>query len=361
MGKQQLLERLVSRYTPKVANYWGVRKSPISIGVGRLPPENPAAASFQDRSITFNRQWLKRADTADIRGAVIHELTHALGVGDGKTAKQVENMADATRLALNPRETPGWQAPALAQRIAERRGESMTTGTRGNGPTTGRDPRRKRNTQANYMSKVPLLGPGQTFGYAAQAASLVEGYQNALASIRAQQHAIRGQAVAGREAIRADRVAGTAEAESAALATGAVGSSGDLANRAGVVAQAQQSRVALRGETNAALAQQRIAMMQAQTELSSGILGLQADKRLAQIELANQQFMQDQADARAENYQQAYLAALRRILARGKNVNGQDPRSQVQAPGYVDPRRQTLHGGVMQGTYAAVDSTGGNR
>lgn len=331
-GAQQILRQ----YLPEVAQLFGVRNpGQISIQVGNLPPKLAAEASFQEGIITLDQDFLESASRPDIRGAIIHEATHAIGVGHGKPDKRVEDLADYARYVLNPKDRPDWEPSEGVLRIAERRDDMLKpqtggSGTRNNGPRTGRgyDGRRARNTFTNAQSKTPvapLLSPGQTAGYAQQLAALQSQYTTQRSGIKAQGGAVNAEVKSAYADIRANQIASMAEAESAAIANGVVGSSADLGARAGVDIAAGASRADAKAARNNAMMQLRLAQMQAQTDYQSGIAGVAIDKATAQAELANQQFMQDQFDALAQNYQAIYQSILQRLLGKGKRVAGTDP------------------------------------
>ncbi len=217
--------------------------------------------------------------------------------------------------------------------MAKRRDDDMPSGTQGNGPQDGRgNPRRRRNTGAQNSSHAPLLGPSQTFGYAAQMANAQDAYTQALAAIRAQAGGIRGEYKGALSDIRAQRIMGAAETEGAAIERGIIGSSADLSGRAAVVAEAASAKIDARGARNSALGQLRLQQMQAQTTLNSNLLQIQADKRAAQAEKANQQFLEDQMASVQQDYDSMYQDILRRLLAKGKNPAGEDPRASLTAP-----------------------------
>lgn len=332
--RRAALQQMLAKYQPQVAQLFGVRNRQLTLDVQRLNNGNAAQASGETGAITFDRSFLRTADRADIRGALIHETTHALGVGYGK-AKD-EALADYARYTLNRHETPGWNPSAEVLAIAKRR-DDMPAGTRGNGPGTGRDGRRKRNTGMNGMSKAPLLTPGQTQAYTSQSAAAVDAYGQAIAAIRAQGGAIRGQYKSSLADIRANRIAGAAETEGAAIERGIVGSSADLSGRAAVVADAASQRVDAQGARNAAIAGLRTDEMTAQTQLNSTLAQIQADKAAAQAELANQRFMQDMFSAQQQNYQSIYNDILKKLLGKGKNPNGTDPRAALEGHGSPPP------------------------
>lgn len=327
------IRRLVRQYTPEVAKLFGVDPRSINVGVGNLSAAGRAGEASLG-ALTMDRGFLRTADKRDIRGAVIHEITHALGV-DSKKGTRGETFADYARYRLNPQETAGWHPSEEVLRMAEKRGDRMPTNPGGQGPKTGRDVNRRRNTRQNALSKMALLSPSQTAAYAAQGAAAQDAYGQAIAAIRAQGGTIRGAYTSTLGDIRAQRIAGTAEAEGAALGRGIVGSSADLGSRAGVVAEAGAARTEARATRNADLSQLRLAEMQAGTTLQSSLAQLQLEKASALAEAKIAAFQNDEFDAT----QNLYRKLLAGIMAKGKNPVGADPRAPLAQPlqPYPDP------------------------
>jgi hypothetical protein len=158
-------------------------------------------------------------------------------------------------------------------------------------------------------------------------AALQSQYSQQLAAIKLQAGSVRSQRVAAFADIKANRVQGAVAAEGDALSRGIVGSSADLGARAGVVAEAAGARVDARTASGTALAQLRINQMQANSDYSMGIAGVMADKAAAQAELANSRYQAGLIGEAMSSFQDLYQAALKKLLARGKNPAGVDPRA----------------------------------
>ena len=317
----------------RIADLFGVEYTPVSVGVQRGLGEargDGRAAEGLNGVVTFDKAWLRDASRRDVRGALIHETTHALGVGQ-RYGNNLETYADYARYMLNPKEAPYWKPSDAVLAMAERRGDVATAPNR---PKDGRGPGHRRNTGNNQRSGnggavpytgAPPLPPGQSAAFTGQMAAVQSQYTTALAAIRAQGGAVRGEFQGTMADIQAGRISGTVAAESNALQRGIVGSSADLGARAGVVANAAGQQVDARNAKLTALAGLRVSQMQAGTDYSMGIAGIQADKAAAQAELANQRFMNDMVANSMADYQKLYKDALQRILRQGKNPAGVNP------------------------------------
>lgn len=315
-------QQVAQQYAPQIAQLLGYSNiMPTGFSVGKVQPGAAAQASYRG-GITFDREFLKTTSKADLRGNVIHELAHVQDPNSGSGKDNVEYRADLARYALN-RGDPAWQASQGVLDMAERRGIEMG---QPNGPRQGKNGGHKRNAGTNKRSKnggaYAVLSPSQSQAYTAQLAALQSNYTNALASIKAQGGTIRAQAQSARADIKTQKIAGISETEGAAIERGILGSSADLGGRAAVIAEAAGQAVDVRTERNAAIAQLRAAQMQAQTDYQMGIAGVQADRAAAQQELANQRFQQDMLAQQTSTYQKY----LKKLLARGKNPAGADPR-----------------------------------
>lgn len=315
----QLLQQLSQRYAPQVASLFGVQTAlPTSITVGRTA--EGVAESSAGGGITFDRSYLKGATRKDVKGALIHELTHVAGVAYGQD-RRAETMADAARAVLGPND-PNWTPSAASAKAAER----LDMAYRAPGPKAGQHPglRRARNTGAQAQSKVAagVLSPTAAAGFSQQAVGLQQSYVNALAAIRAQAAATKGEAKSTFADIKAQRIAGTVGAEADAINRGIVGSSSDAGARSAVVAQAGTAKADAIAARNSALAQLKVQGMQAGTDLQLGLGQLATDKAAAQAELAAQRFQEDAFDTQQSNYQQLYQSILQRLLAQRGNPAG---------------------------------------
>ena len=353
MPRRGFIRRVEQNYAGDIAKLFGIPQQNLTFNVVKgltRNSEDGRLAQAANGVIDIDRKFLRRGDPRDVRGALIHEMTHAMGPGmDGKRA---ETFADYARYTLNKNEFSEWKPSAEVLAMAERRGTGMAG--QPNGPRQGRNGGHKRNAGTNQRSKnggylpsgAPPLGPAQSQAFTAQMAALQNSYSNALAAIRAQGGEIRGQYQSGLADIKANRIAGTAETEGAALSRGIVGSSADLGGRAAVVAEASGARVDARMARNSALSALRVSEMQAGTDYQMGIAQVAADKAAAQAELANQRFEQDMLAQQQDTYQ----SWLKKILARGKNPNGVDPRAGTpDSQGSTEPIAP--YGGQYSGKY----------
>jgi hypothetical protein len=332
------LRQVQANWGQQVADLWGVAYTAPQLRVERgLQSSTGAIAQGGPNGIVFDRKALRGMSRADLRSVYVHEATHALGIGAGTPTRHFENMADASTYVLAPYDNPGWAPRDAVVRLANRQGLSPVA-TAPNRPKAGGNPGSKRNTGANARSgnngllpsqppATAVLPPGQSAAFTAQMAALQSQYSQQLAAIKLQAGSVRSQRVAAFADIKANRVQGAVAAEGDALSRGIVGSSADLGARAGVVAEAAGARVDTRTASGTALAQLRINQMQANSDYSMGIAGVMADKAAAQAELANSRYQNGLIGEALSSFDDLYQAALKRLLARGKNPAGVDPRA----------------------------------
>lgn len=193
-----------------------------------------------------------------------------------------------------------------------------------NGPRAGRGTGRFRNTLANNASKNPVVGPSSGYQYGAELGMLGQNLLSTLAGLRAQKGLIAQQFATSKADARAARVAGAQSTEAAALASGTVGGSADLANRAGVVAQ-QKTDVAAAIQAKLAgklgLRQERLA---AQNEYHTGVFDVMARKAAEEAEMANQAFLEDMVMRKGDETS-SLVARLKELLAQQGGGGGGKP------------------------------------
>ena len=316
------VNRLSGRFAPQVATLFGLGNTaaPTTLTLEQLSG-GAAAAAVKGGGIAFDPNYLRTASKADIRGAVIHELTHVAGVGDGKSSARVEALADYARLSLN-RGNPEWQASDEAKAIYEKRGDMAGPGSNNTGNVNS-----NKNTLLNQYSKATPSGsnpqpapldPNSYGAYASQVMGLQQQLAAAMALSRAGISSARGEAMVARQDIRAGRIQGTADAEAAALANGVVGSSADLANRAGVVASAGAEREAVGAAKRLAIAEQRGNQVAATGQFYTGLGAAQSDLANAQAQANILRYQQDLFDTQQTDFAALRAAILKRLRSRGR-------------------------------------------
>lgn len=326
------LEKMLARYQPQVAQLFGVQANqPTSISIRNIGT-NPAYSSHETGDITFDRNFLRTASRQDIRGALIHEATHALGVGSQGPERKVETFADYARYMLNPREDPNWNPSAAVLRMAEKRGDVPTqSGNRG--PRPGNN-NRNRNTNVNNASKYPNgyqapVSSASAVQYGDQLAMARMQYLQQLAALKAQRSQIGQQYGMAVTDARGAAIGNMVGAEANALERGVVGSSSDLSARAGVIADRQR-----------AIAEAQAARISGRLGLAQQAIGVRGDyysqlssiqNAMAQEQMANtiNAFGNDSFDALQQNYQDV-LAQLR------NQKSGRNPRRRRGTRGNTD-------------------------
>ena len=120
VSKSQL-QKLLDEYWERVLRMTGMDPStPMpNVEVGNLG-ENPAATG--SGVITFDADYLKNASLADIRGALVHEATHAAyevdTAGNPQAKKIIEPLANAIRYQITGT-AGGWKPDEEAMRLVD--------------------------------------------------------------------------------------------------------------------------------------------------------------------------------------------------------------------------------------------------
>ncbi len=333
MATTRVAERLLRKLAPQVADYWGNKTSAEFGGTSVVLDRQQGSYAYSNKGsgqVAIDPTWLAGATRGDVRGMLVHELTHMYGVGDGKSSKRVENLADSARANLNSRYETGWTPNAQAARIAERRNMA--------GPGSNEMGTRQRNTLTNLRSKRPMSGgqpvptdPGTYGGAAAQ----IMGLQQQLAAAQALAKTQVGNARADMRNVRIaagqQRIADTAGAEEAATAAGIVGSSSDLQGRAAAITTQQQTIQEGLAQRQQAIAAARLGQVTAIGNYYTGVGQVQA-------EVANQEYMHniqryqnDLLATQTSNFNDLRAAILRRLANRGRARDQATP--YTRAPG----------------------------
>ena len=336
MPNRRFANRIIRRYGASVADLFGTSAGPISVevvkGLSRTSGDGRLAqAGVGTGSIQIDRRYLRTGSRADVRGALIHEMAHALGQGS-------ETSADFARYALNRRENPNWSPSEEVRAMANQMGV--------NGPRPQRTTGRNRNTVVNNASHgagmpAPPVSPGSAVSAGDQMAQGTYQYLQQLALLKQQAAMLRGQrrqSIADARATRVQEMAGTVNS---ALDRGILNSSVDLAGRAGVIAN------------------QAAAKVQAQQQFAQGMLATKMDTLDAQAQYAQlmNSIAAQQAAERMALLQEAYMnglydpAAAARASRRGerpRRVQGANAQPYQDYQGnLIDPRT----GGIVGGTY----------
>lgn len=284
------LRKWSSRFGPQIAELFGTSAPKATIGLGSTDDNNPAYTTGSD--VFFDPAYLKRTSRADLRGALIHELTHVAGVK--ADTGRVETAADYARYTLNPRENPDWKPSEDVLAMAARRGDDVAAYTDTKGPRVGN---RNRNSVRNNLSKAtppaPLVGPGATLGYGQQSASATTSLYERLAAIKAQKGLVKAQAIQGRADAKAAGIAGVSDAVNSALDRGILRSSVDYAGRTGALAEKErmmQDVIAQKSAGMLGLGQERIAAF---NDFYNTQFGIQSQRAADQSEASIQAFMND--------------------------------------------------------------------
>lgn len=283
------IERISDKWQRRVDRLFGTESNKAVFHQGSTQDGNPAYTSGSD--VYFDPAYLKAASKADIRGALIHELTHVAGVKAG--TGRVETAADYARYTLNPKEDPNWRPSADVLAMADRRGDDVAyTDTKG--PSVGN---RNRNTVRNNLSKAtppaPLLGPGATLGYGTQAAGATTSLYERLAAIKAQKGLIKAQAIQGRADAKAAGIAGVTGAVNNALDRGILNSSIDYAGRTAALADKERMMQDVIAQKSAGLLGLGTERISAFNDFYNTMFGIQADKAAAQSEQSISAFLND--------------------------------------------------------------------
>lgn len=283
-----LAQRLAGKFAPKVAAFFGhgtVR--PDFVEAGHVQ-KGAVAESFQGGGITFSKRYLRTTDRRDLRGAIIHELTH---VQDTRGGANVENRADLARYALNPKENPDWSPNKEVLQMARDRGVDVP---QPNGPRAGRGTGRFRNTIGNNASKkTAQLSPSSAAAYGGQAASSAYNLYAALAANRLAKKGYQADFAAARGDIHAAKISGIASVENSFLDRGMSGGSSDLLGRTAVATDAQAQLLAAKRERNMGIMSTKQADMDARNQYYMELYQQQLQKAAERAEAQTTAFGDD--------------------------------------------------------------------
>lgn len=298
MASKRIFQKVEDKYGGRIASLLGVDQANVTFQVTNLEPGMAANANADTGVIQVDRGFLKRTNQgrADVRGALIHELAHAYGAGYG--TDKAETYADYARYALNPREAAYWKPSEAVLTMAN------TTGT--NGPRPERTTGRSRDTVVNNASKAPPAPPVSPASAANLGDQMAQGtyqYLQQLALLKQQLGMAKVDRADAMAAARAQRVTGMAGAVNQALESNMVGSSIDLAARAGVVAQqTADQQAALRSfqAASASTQQDQLNAAAQYSQLQASIANARAAERMAALQEAYYKGLYDPAvEARA--------------------------------------------------------------
>jgi hypothetical protein len=335
-GRLRLFQKVEQKYGGRIADLFGIQQRGVQFDIGKVPGKSVAVT--QGQRITFDRDYLQNASRSDIRGATIHELTHAYGMGGDAKGKpgKVETYADYARAVLN-RNDPGWSPSREVREMLERRGD-MANNAGSNGPRAGAGTGRNRDTTVNNASKQtpynPYLSVGGAFGAASDLAAARYQQLLQLAQLKAQKSALKGQFMEGRATARADQVAGMADAVNTSLESGGFGSSVDFQARAGVDAAKVAEMNRLKQERalgKMGLQTEKLGINAEYAQTVAGIQQSMAEERLASL---MEQFGLNTAGASGVDYK----SILKKLLDQ-KNGNSPRRRSGLTPPMPPAPRR----------------------
>lgn len=331
-GRVKLFQKVEQKFGGRIADLFGIDRRPVNFSVGKVGGD--AVAVTQGQNITFDPQYLKNASRADIRGATIHELTHAYGMGGlyGKSNK-TETYADYARYALN-RGDPGWDPSREVREMAERRGD-MANNAGSNGPRAGAGTGRNRDTTINNASKSsgynPYVSVGGAFGASQQLADARYQQLLQLAQLKAQKSALKGAFVEGRSEARANQVQGMADTVNASLESGGYGSSVDFQGRAAVDAEKVAEMNRLRQERTLGKLGIQQGKLEANNQYAQTVAGIQQGLAEEKYNSLNDMFSSNLYGAQGVDYK----SILKRILDQ-KSGNSPRKRSGVTNQPYTE-------------------------
>lgn len=320
MTLQRFSRRTIRRFGDDISRMagQGVNLRGTDVNFGRVT--DGYAAEGSSGGITVDRNWWKNATRRDQRGLLVHELSHVAGVG-GTTSgnwagNKSEQTADAIRLALVGKYGINQDSLSGARRIANREGwlgDNMATS--GNtGPRNGNDSRRNRNTLVNNASRgyQAPASSGAVISAGDQMAAARYQYLSQLAALQAARGGLRQDFITGRADARAAMPGQLAGIEQDATERGVLGSSAELQNRAGVVADTRSQIAALQAAKAQGILGLQSQKLGAQGEYYSSLASIQ--NSLAQDQWANSisAYSNDSFDAVQQNYQDI----IRRLRAR---------------------------------------------
>jgi hypothetical protein len=312
----ELVQQLAARYGPQIDSLLKQATSrSLTFSAENNTNGDLATGNADTGEIAFDKKFLRNASLADLRGALIHETTHAYGAAYGK-GQRAETLADYARYKLNPTETAGWSPSAAVLRYDANhpnQGDNMA------GPGSNRTgDGSNKNTVINDKSKAPKPGlnytpygqnatpspadPSTYGGYAAQVMGLQQRLAAAMAAKRTSISGAQAQYMMAKQAAAQQQVAGVTAAESNALQRGILGSSADLGGRAAAVTDAATARQSAFVEKNLAVAQAQTGAVGAVGEFYSGLGQAQFDVANAQANIAAQRYQNDQFDVLNQNY-----------------------------------------------------------
>jgi hypothetical protein len=295
LPSQRILRKVERRFGSKLAELFGADSTDFTFNVVKGLTRNSedgrlAQAGVGTGVVDIDRRFLRTGTRADVRGALIHEMAHALGQGS-------ETSADYARYVLNPKEAAYWKPSEAVLDMANETGV--------NGPRPERTTGRSRDTVVNNASKVaPPVSPASAVNLGDQLAQGTYAYLQQLALLKQQLAAAKvGKRDAFAEA-RAQRVAGMAGAVNTGLERGISGSSIDLGGRAAVVAEqaaAKQSALRAYQEQVSGVQMQQVDAAAQFAQLQASIANARAAERMAALQEQYYNGLYDPAaDAKAE-------------------------------------------------------------
>lgn len=330
-GRIKLFQKVEQNFGGRIADLFGIKKLPVNFSVGKVGGD--AVAVTQGQNITFDPDYLRDASRADIRGATIHELTHAYGMGGlyGKGNK-TETYADYARYALN-RGDPGWDPSREVREMAERRGD-MANNAGSNGPRAGAGTGRNRDTTVNKASKAtpynPYMSVGGSFGAGQDLATARYNQLLQLAQLKAQKSQLKGAFKEGRADARAGQVQGMADTVNASLESGGFGSSVDYQGRTGVNAAYQEEVAGLRQDRALGKLDIQNQKLGVNAEYAQAVAAIQQRMAEERYNSLNGQFSSNLYGANGVDYK----SILKQLL---DQKNGNNPRKRVGLTPAVPP------------------------
>lgn len=165
---------------------------------------------------------------------------------------------------------------------------------------------------------APLLSPTAMHGFATQMAGLQTQYAGALALKRNQIANARAQFQLDRQAAFSQAKGEMAGSVNSALDRGIVGSSADMNNRSAVLASLAANRAAALGTKAQTIGAARANAIGALGSFYLGMGQVQAQKGIAQSELAIEQYKADQLSLLNQNYADYQKDILKALQARSR-------------------------------------------
>lgn len=177
---------------------------------------------------------------------------------------------------------------------------------------------RSKNLTGSSQAPYPLGDPSTYGGYAAQVMGLQTQLAGAQALARAGIGTAKAQFLVQRNAAQQQRITDVTGSVNAALESGTVGSSVDLARRAAAPITEAQSIQAALAERNATIAQQRAGTIGALGQFYTGLGQAQFGVSVAESQAALQQYQNDQLDLLTGKFAALRKAYLARQRQRGR-------------------------------------------